>query len=99
MSRIGGQEFFRALQQGLKLRLDKTRQQTQILKKFKTNRNSPIKPTFYSVLLDVKGVELASTVDHVTIIEMNAIARLAGLNLLRRNRQIFADVIVYIFSH
>ena len=50
------------------------------------------------MLLDVKGVELASTVDHVTVIEMNAIARLAGLNLLRRNRRIFADDIVYIFT-
>ena len=46
------------------------------------------------MLLDVKGVELASTVDHVTVIEMNAITRLAGLNLLRKNRRISADVIV-----
>ena len=53
-----------------------------------------MKPTFYSVLLDVKGVELASTVDHVTGIEMNAIARLAGLNLLRKNRRISDDGIV-----
>ena len=56
------------------------------------------------MLLDVKGVELASTVDHVTVIEMNAIARLAGLNLLRKNRQISADIIVIeavgaIFTH
>ena len=75
-----------------KLRLNKTRQQTQIKKLSK--KKTEIKPTFYSVLLDVKGVELASTVDHVTVIEMNAIARLAGLNLLRKNRQISADVIV-----
>ena len=74
-----------------KLRLNKTRQQTQIKK---LSKKTEIKPTFYSVLLDVKGVELASTVDHVTVIEMNAIARLAGLNLLRKNRQISADVIV-----
>ena len=60
----------------------------------KLSKQTEIKPTFYSVLLDVKGVELASTVDHVTVIEMNAIARLAGLNLLRKNRQISADVIV-----
>ena len=60
----------------------------------KLSKQTDIKPTFYSVLLDVKGVELASTVDHVTVIEMNAIARLAGLNLLRKNRRISADVIV-----
>ena len=74
-----------------KLRLNKTRQQTQIKK---LSKKTEIKPTFYSVLLDVKGVELASTVDHVTVIEMNAIARLARLNLLRKNRQISADIIV-----
>ena len=84
-----------------KLRLNKTRQQTQIKK---LSNKTEIKPTFYSVLLDVKGVELASTVDHVTVIEMNAIARLAGLNLLRTNRQISADIIVIeavgaIFTH
>ena len=84
-----------------KLRLNKTRQQTQIKK---LSKKTEIKPTFYSVLLDVKGVELASTVDHVTVIEMNAIARLAGLNLLRKNRQISADIIVIeavgaIFTH
>ena len=50
------------------------------------------------MLLDVKGVELASTVDHVTVIEMNAIARLAGLNLLRKNRRISADVIVQLIE-
>ena len=50
------------------------------------------------MLLDVKGVELASTVDHVTVIEMNAIARLAGLNLLRKNRRISADAIVYLIE-
>ena len=60
----------------------------------KLSKQTDIKPTFYSVLLDVKGVELASTVNHVTVIEMNAIARLAGLNLLRKNRRISADVIV-----
>ena len=41
--------------------------------------------TFNSVLLDVQGVELASTIDHVTLAEMDAVARVAGLDLLQVN--------------
>lgn len=39
--------------------------------------------TFNSVLLDVQAVELASTIDHVTIAEMNAVTWVAGLDLLQ----------------
>lgn len=40
--------------------------------------------TFNSVLLDVQAVELASTIDHVTLAEMNAVTWLAGLDLLQK---------------
>lgn len=39
--------------------------------------------TFHGVLLNVQGVELASTIDHVILTEMNAVTWLAGLDLLQ----------------
>lgn len=40
-------------------------------------------PTFHGVLLDVQGVELASTIDHVTVTEMDAVTWFTGLDLLQ----------------
>ena len=39
--------------------------------------------TFNIVLLDVQAVELARTIDHVTLTEMNAVTWVAGLDLLQ----------------
>ena len=41
------------------------------------------KPTFHGMLLDVQAVKLASTIDHVTLTEMDAVTWLAGLDLLQ----------------
>ncbi len=40
--------------------------------------------TFNSVLLDIQAVELASTIDHVTLAKMNAVTWLACLDLLQK---------------
>lgn len=39
--------------------------------------------TFNNVLLDVQDVELASAIDHVTLAEMDAVTRVACLDLLK----------------
>lgn len=39
--------------------------------------------TFNNVLLDVQDVELASAIDHVTLAEVDAVTRVACLDLLK----------------
>ena len=39
------------------------------------------------MLLDVEGVELAGTIDHETLAEMNTVTRLAGLDLLQEKHK------------
>ena len=39
------------------------------------------------MLLDIEGVELPGTIDHVTLAEMNTVTRLASLDLLQKKKK------------